>query len=221
MNVNTVYSLINYITNKVQSGYISPDEFNLIINQSQFSYLSTFIRQFQQYQHGRPIPKYQFGNNEITRQSITPFITNITLTIDGQGIVAYPNDYIVTDTILTIGDGVVKYVQQNQLSAFLKSKIDKIEDNPIYVIENNRFKFYPNNIGSVKLSYIKKPNDIIWGYTINVDGIPVYDINTSEDPEWDDLDMLEIISRALRMVGVNLQSNAVSQYANEITKTGQ
>jgi hypothetical protein len=42
MNINEVYKLIQFIVNKEQSGYVSPDEFNLIINQAQISYMDYF-----------------------------------------------------------------------------------------------------------------------------------------------------------------------------------
>jgi len=35
------------------------------------------------------------------------------------------------------------------------------------------------------------------------------------------LDMLEIIARALRMVGVNLQAQEVSQFAEQVKQGGQ
>jgi len=43
---------------------------------------------------------------------------------------------------------------------------------------------------------------------------------TSQDPKWYDVDILNIISRALRMVGVSLDSNDISQYATEIKQIG-
>jgi hypothetical protein len=43
---------------------------------------------------------------------------------------------------------------------------------------------------------------------------------TSQDPRWFDVDLLNIISRALRMIGVSLEANTISQYANEIKQMG-
>jgi hypothetical protein len=221
MNVNEVYKLIDYIINKAQNGYLSPDEFNRIINQAQVSYMDYLVGQFQQYQAGRPIPTVQFGNNETTRQRVTPFLYSANLTVDSNGNSPYPSDYLVTDTMWTSTFNKVKFVQQDYLSNYLNSRITPPSTNPIYLIEREGFKFYPTNIGSAVVSYIKSPRTIVYGFTLDGDGLPVYDAATSVDPEWSDLDLLEIISRALRMVGVNLQSGLISQYANEITKTGQ
>jgi hypothetical protein len=40
-------------------------------------------------------------------------------------------------------------------------------------------------------------------------------------PVWDDVDLLEIIARALKLIGLNLQDGQVQQYANQVTQTGQ
>jgi hypothetical protein len=221
MNVNEVYKLIDFIVNKSQNGYVSPDEFNLIINQAQVSYMDYLAGQFQQYQAGRPIPTVQWGNNETTRQRVTPFIYNDLLSVDSQGFAAYPYGFLITDTMWTGVYGKVKFVQQDYLSNYLNSRITPVATNPIYLIEREGFRFYPNDITQARISYIRQPNEIVFGYTLDSNGLPIYNPATSVDPEWQELDLLEIISRALRMIGVNLQSGLISQYANEITKTGQ
>lgn len=212
---------MQYAINKSQNGFFSPDEFNLVINQAQTQFLDYLLGEFQTYQVGRPISRVQYGNNETTRQRLTPFIKSATLTVDGNGVVNYPSNYQQTDTMWTSSYGRVKFVSQDHLASYLSSRIDPIATNPIYMLNMYGFKFYPNTIGSAIVNYIETPNEIVWGYTVDGNGLPVYDSNTSVDPRWYDVDMMEIIARALRIVGVNLQSNVVSQYANEIKIQGQ
>lgn len=222
MTVDEVYKLIQYIISKEQNGYLSPDEFNLTINQAQISYMDYLLGQFQEYQNGRPIPRVQFGNNETTRQRITPFIYSADLTVNTYGFSTYPYGYLQTDTMWkSNGYDKVKFIQQDYLASYINSRLSPIDTNPVYLIEREGFRFYPNSIGSAKVSYIRTPNRIVWGYTVDGNGLPVYNPATSSNPQWSDVDILEIISRALRMVGVNLQSGVINQYANEITKSGQ
>lgn len=221
MTVDTVYQIMQYAINKSQNGFFSPDEFNLVINQAQTQFLDYLLGEFQTYQVGRPISRVQYGNNETTRQRLTPFIKSATLTVDGNGVVNYPSNYQQTDTMWTSSYGRVKFVSQDHLASYLSSRIDPIATNPIYMLNMYGFKFYPNTIGSAIVNYIETPNEIVWGYTVDGNGLPVYNAGTSVDPRWYDVDMMEIIARALRIVGVNLQSNVVSQYANEIKIQGQ
>lgn len=225
MNVNDVYELIKYIANKNQQGYISPSQFNLIINQAQTSYISWLLGSFQQYQAGRPIAKVELGQNSVVRQRLSPAIYNYILNLDNNGQAPYPSDYIQTDAMWTIyGLKRIRYTEQDALYSVFNSVIDPVNNtNPIYLIENTGFQFYPTNLiyGQARMSYVRNPSAIVWGYTLDGNNRPVYNAATSVDPIWDDTSMLDIIVRALKMVGVNLQSGAVIQYANEVQNLGQ
>jgi hypothetical protein len=228
MTVDFVYKICQFIANKNQQGYIKPADFNIIINSAQYSFLDYLLGEFQQYQNGRPVARVELGQNEAVRQRLTPFIdAPTTLTIGASGLVAYPDDFQAVDAMYTSAIGRIVFVQQHKLYSHLESVIDPISSNPIYLIQSDGFQFYPNTnynnvtLTSAKLSYVKTPTTITWGYTLDVNGRPVYDPATSADPAWYDVDMFEIISRALRMVGVNLQSQEVSQFAEQVKQQGQ
>lgn len=224
MNANTPFEIINYIVNIFQDGNLSPDEYNLIINQAQTSFMDYLLGEFQQYQYKFPESRIEFGQNETVRQRLSPFIDSPSLlNVNSQGLSPYPVDYVQIDAMYqnSIYMNRVRYAQQHQLFAYLSDPIDPIPTNPIYLIESTYFRFYPANIGTAKISYVKKPRDIVWAFTDSIYGEPVYDAGTSVDPLWYDVDMLEIISRALKMVGINLQANQVAGYAESVIKQGQ
>ena len=60
MNANTPYEIIQYAAAKNQQGYISPDDYNLVINQAQRQYLDYLLGEYQKYQVGRPIAVVEF-----------------------------------------------------------------------------------------------------------------------------------------------------------------
>jgi hypothetical protein len=221
MDVNQVYKLIQFIANKNQQGYLNPSQFNLIINQAQNSYTSFLLGSLQQYMPGRPVARVELGNNSIVRQRLAPIIKATTLTIDGAGFSPYPTDYVQVDAIRTNTLQRVRFVQQDSLYSYYNSVIDPIADNPIYLLEDNGLRFYPITLGSAKLSYVSDPVDMLWAYTLDVNGRPVYDAANSVDPIWNVTSILEIVTRALSMIGVNLQAGAISQYAQEIKANGQ
>jgi hypothetical protein len=74
--------------------------------------------------------------------------------------------------------------------------------------------------GSAVLTYVKDAPQIVWAYT-TVSGRPVYDSASSVQPVWDNVDLLEIIARALKLIGLNLQDGQLEQYANQVTQQGQ
>mgnify|MGYP000143195112 CR=1 FL=1 len=236
MNVNDMYRICQFAINKAQNGYLTPAEFNLVINQAQTSYQDYLLGEFQQYQYGRPQARVNYSQNENTRQRMTPLLTQATLAPNSTtGVAAYPSDFLQVDAMWE-ADGVrrIRFVPQDSLYSYYSSEIDPVVENPIYLIQNDQFQFYPKNIATVsgnpKISYIKSAPEIVWAYT-TVGGRPVYAATQtgvgvtpttgSVQPVWYDVDILEIITRALKLIGLNLQDGMVSQYANQITQTGQ
>lgn len=166
--------------------------------------------------------------NEVVRQRVTPLIGPVvTLNIDVAGVSPYPGDFQQMDAVWTTTMQRIRFVPQHKLYSYLNSQIDPISTNPIFLIENDGFRFYPNttynniSIGSALLSYVKTPPPIVWGSILDGNGIPVYDPGTSTAPVWFDVDMLEIIARALKMVGINLSAPEVEQYSNQVITVGQ
>ena len=231
MNVNDMYRICQFAVNKAQNGYLTPSEFNLIINQAQVSYQDYLLGEFQQYQYGRAQARVNYSQNENIRQRLSPLITESTLTINGTtGQAPYPADYVQADTIITPAFKRVRYSQQDTLYSYYNSEIDPIATNPIYLLEPTGFQFYPVTLGTAILTYVKDAPEIVWAYT-TVSGRPVYAATQTGvgvtpttgtvQPVWDNVDLLEIIARALKLIGLNLQDGQVQQYANQVTQTGQ
>jgi len=220
--VNDVYLIMQFASNKAQQGYLPPSKFNLIINQAQKSYSSHLLGGFETYTPGRPISKVELGQNSVVRTRLTPTIYGYNLNVDSTGFSPYPDDYLQTDGMWSIyGFRRIRYASQEKFYSIYGSVIDPIANNPIYLIEDVGFRFYPQSIGNARLSYVRNPPDIIWGYVDDINGRPVYSAAASSQPVWDDASILEIIVRALALLGVNLQSGALVQYSEMIKKEGQ
>ena len=231
MNVNDMYRICQFAINKAQNGYLTPSEFNLIINQAQVSYQDYLLGEFQQYQYGRPQARINYSQNENIRQRLTPLLATSALAVNsGTGAITYPADYVQADSLLTSTLQRVRYTQQDSLYSYYNSTIDPVATNPIYMITSTGFQFYPITIGTVTLNYIKEAPSIVWAYT-TVSGRPVYAATQTGvgvtpttgtvQPVWADVDLLEIIARALKLIGLNLQDGQLEQYANQVTQQGQ
>lgn len=224
MSVDDVYSLMAYALNKNQQGNLPPDKFNLIINTASFSYFNYLLGEYQRYQPGRPIAPVEFGQNAHIRESLTPFIQPpTTLTIDPvTGRTVYPPDYEMWDAMYYgIYKQPVKFIQQDRLASHLNSYIRPITSNPVFLSVYQGFQIYPINVGNTELSYLRRPKNIAWNYTTDIYGRPIYNPATSESPDWRRKDILQVIVRALALVGVNLQAPVVEQYAERIKQGGQ
>lgn len=227
MDSNEVYTIMKYaVAKNISQGYLSPDDFQTSINTAQNSYVDYLLGEYQKYQIQRPIAVVQFGQNERIRDSIAPLIYNTVLPINGTtGIAPFPSDYEYVDAMWSVyGNYNIRFIQQDRQDAFVHSQIDPVVSNPVYLIRHEGFQYFPDRPygeNQAKMSYVRKPPSITWGYVLDSNGIPVWNPATSQNPVWSNTDMLNIIARALMLVGVNLQFNTVMQYANEIKNGGQ
>lgn len=223
MTVDEVYVLMLYaISKNKQQGYLSPTDFNTTINQASKSYADYLLGEVQQYQPGRSGARVEWGQNQTVRTRLTPIIYGYHLNIDTTGFSPYPNDYLQVDAMWSIyGIDRIRFVPQDKHFFVYGSVIDPYRLNPYYLIEDLGFRFYPQSYGDAWLSYVRNPPLIIWGYTFDGNNRPVYSAALSTQPVWDDASMLDVIVRALAIVGVNLQFGVVSQYSQEIKMNGQ
>lgn len=222
MTIDEIKSLVSYIVNKEQSSELTPDEFNSIISMAQRNVMAFLLGAFQRYTPGRPVANVEFGQNMTIRQRLAPAIYSIDMLVPPTGRVTYPSDFLQVDAMWTYGDyRRVRAVQQDSWYSYYNSVIDPVTSNPIYMVTDTGIQFAPSNIGFATMSYVRNPPNMVWGYAANIYGQPVYDAASSVQPIWDDLVIFDIIVRALAMVGVNLQSAAIANYANEIKMGGQ
>lgn len=202
-------------------GDITPDEFNNIINRAQYSYQNYLIGEIQQYQYGRPISRIDYSQNEKIRQRLSPFVSTPTTLTVVAGVASYPADYILTDAMLTSDNKKVRYAAQDKLANILEDEIDPIDETPTYTIDEDGLTFYPTATANPKLIYIKKAPAIVYATELDVNGREVYDPANSVDPVWNEMDCMEIVVRALAIMGVPLQLGQVQAYAQNIKQNGQ
>jgi len=225
MTIDQVYKFVDFIIKKSNSGgYLTPDEFNLIINRAQIQYFNKLYGNQNDYRYDRPVPKIAYAITEKISNSLSPFLSDSTaLEIDGNGQVNIPSDLFQTVSITHTIDNIeyeITRVEQDRIANNLSSYYDApTSDFPIYSQLRTKFQFYPKNLATASLFYLKKPTDMVWGYT-TVSGRPVYNSGTSVQPLWKDMDINEIIYIALSYIGVNLKDGDVSQFAQLKTQTG-
>lgn len=222
MTADYPFRIIKYAVKKSMNGDITPQEYMDVFNIAQKSYQAYLLGEVEQYQPGYPQSMVQYGLNEISRQKMTPLIYGYNLNIDSTGFSLYPGDYALADALFSIyGMSRIRFCKQDQLYSTYGSVIDPIAQNPIYLIENRGFRFYPQSLGSARLSYVRNVPDIVWGYTTDANGRAVYNQALSTNPVWNEQDIYEVIVRSLKLVGVNLQINTVIQYTEQIKTQGE
>jgi hypothetical protein len=225
MNINQAHQFIDFLVRQSNSGvYLSPTEQDLILNRAQTQYFNKLYGNQNDYRYDRPVPKISYAITEKISRSLAPFLSDPTaLVIDGNGQVNTPTDLYQTVSVTHTVSGLdyeVTRVEQDRVSNNLTSSIEAPDAKyPIYTQLRTKLQFYPKNLATATIVYLKKPIDMVWGYTI-VNGVPVYNSATSVQPVWEDMDMNEVIYLALSYAGLNIKDADVSQFANVKTQTG-
>lgn len=225
MTIDQAHKFIDFIIRQSNSGvYVSPAETDLVLNRAQVQYFNKLYGNQNDYRYDRPVPKISYAVTEKISNSLSPFLSDVTaLTIDTNGKTNIPSDLFETVSITRTISGTdyeITRVEHDRVANNLTSYYDApTSDFPIYTQLRDKFQFYPKNIGTANIIYLKKPADMVWGYTI-VNGRPVYNAGTSIQPLWKDMDMNEIIYLALSYIGINIKDADVSQFANIKTQTG-
>ena len=223
MDTNTCYKILQFAANKNQNGNITPEQFNTVLMPvSQRNYTDYLLGEYQKYQIKRPISVVEIGENQRISTSLSPLIYGAILPVFPYGLAVPPNDFEYANAMWGLyGHYNIRWVNQDRLDSYIHSEIDPVVTNPIYLINHEGFQFYPEDIGMAKLSYVRTPPAIVWGYDEDSNGRPVYNPLKSQQPVWHDTDIYEILVRALGLIGINLQTNVLVGYANDIKNNGQ
>lgn len=232
-----VYNFINFICDKNRRGYLSPEEVSSALDAGQndlFHYYWGLPATAQALKGGAPTPDY--GSSQLTLDALRPFRkkqdilpSSLTSTsyLDLNTVVPdyayYLGLYGIGGTSGPGGFGVVEIEQylNTELVDALNSSLYPVTDyTPMFVFENSGIQLYPitykdtaNAKGLfLRFQYISKPTTPVIGYNIVGNSI-VYDPSTSTQLEFQKEYWMEVISRALSYIGVNLSAAEVNNLA--------
>lgn len=201
-NINQIYSLVLYICRKERNVFITPSDFNEVIQAAQ---LEEYGYYFQLY-----------AANQTIHDALSPFKVFYQFTTSSSGFATYPSDYqhLIAGVFTVTGSTVnpVRFVNSDQLPFALTNQLRPIStSSPIATDQDNGFQIYPQTTQTGFFNYLRLPNAPVLGYTQSGRTI-TYDPLTSTQIEFYDVYVNNIISRALKYFGINMDENGIIQY---------
>ena len=215
---------------------MTPDEFNKVGTQVQ---LEIFEKYFEDLNQQARVPQSNlnyanrlenidekvaifktFGNAAYNNVSVTPTNYFTLPTVDAYGISV--ELYRIGE--VTHKDQVlIQRLQRNDFYTSEKSKLTKATETfPTYLYENNYLFVKPNSITSnVQVEYVRKPLDVIWGFTIGSRGQYLFNENAfnpstevgSRNFELHISEQSEVILRILMYAGIIIRDPQIIQAA--------
>jgi hypothetical protein len=221
MNVNDVYSLMRFIARKNQLTSLSPAEFQYAFNAGSRNYYDFLVGRIEQYRYDKPTPRVGLSMTDNVVSRLSPFMVSATPAVTS-GSVTKPANFNKLLSMNTPGNFPMKRFEQNRLAERLQDSIDPVnEANAFYVEELSVWKVYPTTLASVTLKYLTLPTDIVWAYTLDGSGRPVYNPVGSVNPQWYDNDIDEVVGRALKILGVSIKEGALLNYGQQVIQSGE
>lgn len=229
MNIDEVYKFVQYISNKNQSGFLTPKDFNLSINRA----LTEWVMK----RYNNVVSKNNQGwekNQKISDDLRFLIVRDQIIQVDYEGVFDIPNDYLHLDNLsynyVYEQDGrtlsemkPIDIVRSSELSNFLSSKIYKRKiDSKEYAIAcmySDFIQVYPKNVQRVSMTYLRKPIEAKWAFTVQ-NRKPVYDSVNSVDIEAPDEAMNEIVMMCCSYLGMNLREAELVQYSETLKSQG-
>ena len=241
INVNNVYQTVLLILNKEQRGYMTPDEFNKTATQVQLDIFEQYFDDLNQ-QLRVPQADYDYTDRQINLDdqistfkclgslvySSGKFSLPIVDDFTGKAIVY--NDNPQPDTqfafyrlgTLTYEPGSPTYpveierLQRDDFYEIQKSELTAPSVYfPVYLYENKQVRVLPSSIVSnVKTSFIRKPLNVIWGYTTDSQfGFLDYEASLSTNFELHSSEQVNVVLRILQYSGVIIRDPQIVQAA--------
>jgi hypothetical protein len=187
INVNEVYKTVLLILNKEQRGYITPDEFNKTGTQVQLEIFEKYFEDLNQNLRIRQDETEYADRVKNVDDKISIFKTQGNCTWNGtNNFFALPTNVHRIGTVIYKDSIEVERVQRNDLLYLKLSPLTNPSVSfPVYSYEDKltttpdpKIYIEPSSIQSdISVTYIRKPSNVRFGYTIGGLGQYLYDYN--------------------------------------------
>jgi len=215
INVDAVYKTVLLILNQQQRGYMTPDEFNKVGTQVQLNIFEKYEDDLNQ-QYRMPQNDTEYANRvKNIEQKLQFFQRTGATAYVGPHFTLTPTDIYRLGSVYYNGEELTQYSQRNEITQLLLSPLTKpTTDFPVYLYEQDLLYLYPTTIQTgVTISYLKKPADINWGYSVGALGQFLYNPAGSVDFELSVTEQTNVVTRILAYAGVIINDPTIIQVA--------
>jgi len=183
IDVNEVYRTVLFILNKEQRGYITPSEFDKLATQVQLDILENYF-EYENKQYRLPDNESEYSDRyknidekiAIFKETSDQGFSPMTIVDEIQD-----NTFYKLGTVIYNNDTEVQKIQPNDLLYVNKSPLTAPTTKyPVYTLANGVITTSPT-IGNLSFTYLRKPNNPRWGYSIGTQGQYIYDPNPFVD----------------------------------------
>ncbi|NND95453.1 MAG: hypothetical protein HKN45_11355 [Flavobacteriales bacterium] len=220
--IDQVYTTLQSIVNKENSGYVSPEEFNQIAKQVQDKIFRGYFEDYNKDKNreNRGLTNPGVGNLAMNQdQRIAPFRRSASV---NKNVDRYllPSDvyYVIQNGVINDSNRVIEPSPDDSHYYLALSEFGPSDLYPMYTRSTNEIFVHPNTYAApIYVRYIKHPEDPKWTYTV-INGQELYDPSKSDfqDFELQEIEFSTIVIEMLTYFGINLREGDVVQIAEAL-----
>jgi hypothetical protein len=156
----------------------------------------------------QPASAYAINGLQLVLTSIPTTSFNVLISVR-------ENDFYRLGTIIYKDEIEVQRIQRNNFLYVNRSPLTKpTKEYPLYIYEENNVFVYPSEINTaISASYVRKPKDVIWNFTMTPTFTYQYSPNTSQQFELMPSEQTNVITRILLYAGVVIKDPQIIQVA--------
>jgi len=224
------WELVNFIANKDYGGnVVEPDRFNQLVKIVNLDLFKIKMGLPEEYQLGVPISRqYLDATQRLTDE--TRFLkTRVAAQTVTVGVIAYPANYFslnairygyqrIIDGVSTVLWKTVEVLTESEYSdrAGNWTKLPSAK-NPVCVVRSDGVYVYPIIIPQVDFTYIRYPITPVFVY---VQAAGYITAGASTEYEWPVHLHMDLTSRILSFIGINIREQELQQYAETHKQQG-
>lgn len=219
ISIDTVYQKVLAIANKEQRGYITPQEFNLFANQAQLDIFEQYFYDLNQFSRMKGNSTEYADMVDLLNEKISRFAS-----VDPVSYSTAHSVFSLPGTLYRLGTVIykekeVEEVQDNDLLYLNMSPLAKPSENrPVYVQRDNGLAVFPDSItADVKISWIRKPDPVEWGYIV-VGGKAMYEPGRSVNFLLHQTEETELVIQILKLAGIQMENDLYQIASQEESK---
>ena len=221
INIDTVYQTVQALANKEQRGYVTPQEFNLFVNQAQHDIFEQYFYDLNAFRTQRP-QMHELGDS----------VTNLMEKIRDVGGVTYNGSNSITTGGTQLPTGRVGRIFLNTSTTRRTLKLinpDEIQDllaskwhqkgftDAVYFEDGDKLIRAFDKTGQITSglsceTITGRPNLAFWGYMV-VNEEAMYEPGSSSDIDLSGSERSNIIVKVLKLAGISIEDPSLYQAA--------
>lgn len=235
MTIDEIYRWVNFMANKLQSGAISPDEFNDCLGALYLEPLKIKLGLPEEYQIGNANARQSYQVSQMITDDLRNFIVQKTINKTG-GYFVLPTDYVAYSSLRYVQviepdecdeqpiviDNSIEIVTDGELSLRLPNTITPPTfDYPIGAYYQQGIKVFPKDIDQVQLTYVRLPKKPFRNYTITANDENIFNPIGSVDLEYPEIMHNDFAVIVAKYFGINLKDGELINFAQSRMDNGK